>query len=159
MLKIKVLCVGDLSESFYKSAQQEYLKRLGRYCDITVCQVPDEKAPGNISGAMEEQIKQRECAKMLDKLRPDDLVVALDLSGKELTSPQLAQRLDGYAMLGKSICFVIGGSLGLSKELLARANERLCLSKMTFTHNMARILLLEQLYRGFKINANEPYHK
>ena len=96
---------------------------------------------------------------MLEKIRPDDYVVALDLSGKELTSPQLAQKLQNYSMLGKRVCFIIGGSLGISNELLSRANEKLCLSKMTFTHNMARILLLEQLYRGFKINANEPYHK
>ncbi len=159
MLKIQILCVGDLSESFYRDAQKEYIKRLGRYCDISVVCVPDEKAPGNISSAAEEQIKQKECAKMLDKIRPDDLVVALDLSGSQLTSPQLAQRLNEYGMLGKRICFVIGGSLGLSEQMLKRANQKLCLSKMTFTHNMARILLLEQLYRGFKINANEPYHK
>lgn len=151
--------MGDLSESYYRSAQQEYIKRLGRYCDISICQVPDEKAPSTASSALEEQIKQRECAKMLEKLRPDDYVVALDLSGRELTSPELAKKLDGYSMLGKRVCFIIGGSLGISKELLSRANEKLCLSKMTFTHNMARILLLEQLYRGFKINANEPYHK
>lgn len=159
MFKVQILCVGDLSESYYRQAQAEYLKRLGRYCDIQVTQVPDEKAPASASAAIEEQIKKKECAKMLEKIRPDDYVVALDLSGKELTSPQLAQKLDGYAMQGRRVCFVIGGSLGLSEQLLCRANERLCLSKMTFTHNIARILLLEQLYRGFKINANEPYHK
>ena len=159
MFKIQVLCVGDLSESYYRQAQAEYVKRLSRYCDLQVCQVPDEKAPASASVAIEEQIKKKECAKMMEKIRPDDFVVALDLSGKELTSPQLAQRLEGYSLNCRRVCFVIGGSLGLSGELLARANERLCLSKMTFTHNMARILLLEQLYRGFKINANEPYHK
>jgi len=159
VFKIQITCVGELSESYYRAAQAEYVKRLSRYCDLQICQVPDEKAPASASVAIEEQIKKKECARMLEKLRPDDIVVALDLSGKELTSPQLAKRLEDYAMQGRRVCFVIGGSLGLSEDILKRSSERLCLSKMTFTHNMARILLLEQLYRGFKINANEPYHK
>ena len=159
MLKIRIVCVGELNESFFREAQLEYIKRLSRYCDLEICQLKDEKTPANASEAQERQIKQLEGGRILEKLRADEFVTALDLSGRRMSSEQLAAGLGESLARGRRLCYVIGGSLGLSPEVLRRADARLCLSDMTFTHNMARLILLEQLYRGFKINAGEPYHK
>lgn len=159
MQRIRILAVGALSESYFKAAVAEYIKRLGRYCTLEIVEVPDERAPAAASCAQQRQILQKEGARLLAKLSPEETVITLDLGGEQMTSEQLALKLKALGDAGRRTTFVIGGSLGLDEQVLARANGSLCLSKMTFTHNMARILLLEQIYRGYKINSNEPYHK
>ena len=127
---------------------------------IEVIEMPDEKAPEELSAAEMEQVKQKEGEKLLSKLSPDTYVIALAIDGKMKSSEELADSLDKLATYGKSkIAFVIGGSLGLSDEVLKRADEKLSFSKMTFPHQLMRLILLEQVYRAFRINRGEPYHK
>ncbi len=159
MVKIRIVCVGSMTESFFRQAQQEYLKRLGRFCKTEIIEVPDEKAPAHASASAEAAVRAKEGERLLGRIADREKVIALDLAGKRMTSPGLAKELAGYCDAGERITFVIGGSLGLSQQVLNRADAKWCLSELTFTHNMARLILLEQLYRGFKINANEPYHK
>jgi len=159
-LNVRLICVGKLKESFYREAAAEFTKRLSRYCAPEIVEVPDEKAPENASPAQREQIKRAEGARLLAKVAEGDLVVAMDLEGCELSSPQLAARMEGWMNGGRSrLCFLVGGSLGLSPEALDRADLRLCFGKPTFSHQIFRIMLLEQLYRAFKIISGEPYHK
>src|SRR5690606_28386328 len=135
-------------------------KRLSAYTKIKIIEVPDEKAPESLSEREMTLVKQKEGKRILTKIKPDDYVIALAIEGKMKTSEQLAADLDKLATYGKSnICFVIGGSLGLSEEVLQRANEQLSFSPLTFPHQLMRLILLEQLYRAFKINRGEPYHK
>lgn len=159
-MKIRLICVGFLKENYFKEAEKEYLKRLSPYADVTIEEVPDLPIPDKASEAIENSIKEKEGEKVLSKIKPNSFVVLLDLNGTQYESPDLAKELDKWFVRGSSsITFVIGGSLGLSEKLVARANAKLCLSKMTFTHQMTRIILLEQIYRAFKINRGEPYHK
>ena len=155
MVKIKILAVGKLSEKFYRDAQDEFTKRLSRYASVSVIQIEDEKAPQNASPAQQEQIICTEGERLLARLSPQDYLITLDLRGKRLDSLQFAKA----TQQNSSVAFAIGGSLGLSGAVLRRADLSLCLSEMTLTHNMARIFLLEQLYRAFKIQNHEPYHK
>lgn len=159
MVSIKVIAVGSLTEKFYQNAQDEFLKRLSRFAKVTVLEIKDEKAPQKTSEKMRQNIMEAEAKRALEKIAPSDYVIVLDLGGKMLTSEELAAKMEELMQQSDSLVFVIGGSLGLHSSILSRANFRLCLSKMTFTHNMARIFLLEQLYRGFKIINGEPYHK
>ncbi|MGQ9558480.1 MAG: 23S rRNA (pseudouridine(1915)-N(3))-methyltransferase RlmH [Desulfurispora sp.] len=160
MLQIKILAVGRLKEDYWLSASREYIKRLGRLVRISVQEVADEPAPEGISGAVQEQIKMREGERLLRHLRPGDYAVALDLKGRRLSSEDLADWLAGHAIRGRSsLAFFIGGSLGLADQVLERCQERFKLSDLTFPHQLARIILLEQLYRACKINAGEAYHK
>jgi 23S rRNA (pseudouridine1915-N3)-methyltransferase len=157
---VRVVCVGRLKERFYEQAAAEFLKRLSRYATVELIETADEKAPENLSDAQREQVKLEEGRRILSKLDKSDFVVALAIEGKTLSSPELASCLQGWMNEGRGkFSFVIGGSLGLSMEVLSRADYSLSFGKMTFSHQLFRVMLLEQLYRAFKIMNNEPYHK
>ena len=160
LLKITILCVGKIKEAFFRDAISEYAKRLSRYVKLEIIEVADEKTPDRASQAEEAQIKDKEGKRLLTHMQDDAHIVALAIEGKALSSTELAERIDRLGVQGKShIIFVIGGSLGLSEEVLARANEKLSFSAMTFPHQLMRVILLEQIYRSCRINAGEPYHK
>lgn len=159
-MRITVVAVGKLREKPYREMADEYLKRLTRYGRVAEVELPDLPEPANASEATQAQIRQREGEAILAKLRPSDYVVALTIPGKMWDSPGLAAHLDDLAARGKGdLVFVIGGSLGLSEAVVARADEQLSMSRMTFPHQLARVMLLEQLYRCAKIQAGERYHK
>jgi 23S rRNA (pseudouridine1915-N3)-methyltransferase len=159
-VNIQVVTVGKLKEKYLKLGIDEYTKRLGGYAKIEAIEVADEKAPEQASDAEMKQIKEKEGERILAKIHPDTHVIALAIDGKMMTSEQLADNLDKLATYGKSkIAFVIGGSLGLSEDVMKRANESLSFSKMTFPHQLMKLVLLEQIYRAFRINRGEPYHK
>ncbi len=159
-MQIQIVCVGKLKEKYWVGAVEEYSKRLGPYARLEIRELPDEKTPDSMSPAEEEQVKAREGERILAALKPDAHVVALAIDGETWTSEQLAAHLVRQAVYGGgSVVFVIGGSLGLSSAVLARADKRLSFGRMTYPHQMMRVLLLEQVYRAFKINRGEPYHK
>ncbi|WP_338471206.1 23S rRNA (pseudouridine(1915)-N(3))-methyltransferase RlmH [Niallia sp. XMNu-256] len=159
-MNISIVTIGKLKEKYLKAGIQEYLKRLSSYAKVEMIELADEKAPEELSLAEMEQVKQKEGEKLLGKISTDTYVIALAIDGKMKSSEELADSLDKLATYGKSkIAFVIGGSLGLSDEVLNRADEKLSFSKMTFPHQLMRLILLEQVYRAFRINRNEPYHK
>ncbi|TFD99508.1 23S rRNA (pseudouridine(1915)-N(3))-methyltransferase RlmH [Jeotgalibacillus sp. R-1-5s-1] len=159
-MKISIITVGKLKEKYLKQGIAEYTKRLSAYATIDLIEVPDEKAPENLSEADVTIVKQKEGERILAKIAPDTHVITLEIDGKQLTSEQLAKELDQLATYGKSkIAFIIGGSLGLSDEVKQRSNYALSFSKMTFPHQLMKLVLLEQIYRSFRIVRNEPYHK
>lgn len=159
-MKIDLICVGKLKEKYLVAAIDEYSKRLSRYCKLNVIELADEKTPDNASDKEELQIKDKEGEKILAQVKDGAYVVALDLGGKMISSEDLAQFMTDRAVRGDShLVFIIGGSLGLSSAVLTRANYKLCFSKMTFPHQLFRVMLLEQVYRAYRINNNEPYHK
>ena len=159
-MKITVLAVGKIKERFFEDAVKEYEKRLGRYCKLEIVQVADEKTPDGAMEALERQIKEKEGERILAHIRDGAYVIALAIEGKMLDSEELAQKLGQLGVGGVSqVVFVIGGSLGLSGAVLERADYRLSFSKMTFPHQMMRVILLEQVYRGFRILNHQPYHK
>ena len=155
-----ILCVGKMKDKAYREMADEYLKRLGRYGKYEEIEIPDLPEPAGNSPALEEQVKTREGEALLGKIRPGDRVIAMTIEGKQRSSEELAKRLEELRTGGISrVVFVIGGSLGLGSNVLARADEELSMSRMTFPHRLARVMLLEQLYRAEKINAGERYHK
>lgn len=159
-MNISIITVGKLKEKYLKQGIDEYLKRLSAYAKMDIIEVPDEKAPEELSETEMIQVKQKEGERILAKIHPDAHVIALAIEGKMKSSEELADSLDKLATYGKSkIAFVIGGSLGLSQEVLQRADEKLSFSKMTFPHQLMKLILLEQIYRAFRINRGEPYHK
>ena len=159
-MNIRVLCVGKLKERYFVDACAEYEKRLSRYHTLSVTEVADERAPETLSPAEETRVKEREGGRLLRLTGAKDYVIALTPGGTELTSPAFAAHLTALADGGvHDAVFLIGGSLGLSQEALSRANGTLSLGKMTLPHRIARLVLLEQLYRAAKISAGEPYHK
>ena len=159
-MKITVIAVGKIKEKFYTEAIGEYAKRLGRYCRLEMVQVPDEKTPDKASESEELQIKRREGEKILAQIKDGSYVIALAIEGKMLDSEELADKINQLGIGGQSqITFIIGGSLGLSQEVLKRADYLLSFSKMTFPHQLMRVVLLEQVYRSYRIIAGEPYHK
>lgn len=159
-MKISILCVGKIKEDFYRKAVAEYEKRLSRYCKLEILEVMDEKTPEGASETVITQIKEKEGERLLKLVREDTYVIALAIEGKMTDSPGLAGNIESLGLRGKShIAFVIGGSLGLSEKVLARADERLSFSKMTFPHQLMRVILLEQIYRSYRIIHKEPYHK
>ncbi|MBD0382219.1 23S rRNA (pseudouridine(1915)-N(3))-methyltransferase RlmH [Paenibacillus sedimenti] len=159
-MHIQILTVGKLKERYLVDGIAEYVKRLGPYAKVQIVEVPDEKAPENMSPAEERQVREREGERLLAKLAPDAYVVALAIDGEMWTSEQLAGSLDKLATYGRSqVAFVIGGSLGLSSELLRRADMRLSFGRMTLPHQLMRLVLVEQIYRAMRINRGEPYHK
>ncbi|WP_394175388.1 23S rRNA (pseudouridine(1915)-N(3))-methyltransferase RlmH [Guptibacillus hwajinpoensis] len=159
-MNISIVTVGKLKEKYLKQGIAEYTKRLGPFAKVEVIEVSDEKAPENLSETEMIQVKKAEGERILGKISPDAHVIALAIDGKMKTSEQLAHDLDQLATYGKSkVAFVIGGSLGLSEDVLKRANDTLSFSKMTFPHQLMRLILVEQIYRAFKINRGEPYHK
>ena len=159
-MKITVLAVGKIKERFYTDAVSEYAKRLSRYCRLEIVEVADEKTPDGAGEAMERKIKEKEGERLLSHIKDKMYVSALAIEGKARSSEELSGRLDNLGLQGNSdIAFVIGGSLGLSEAVLKRADEALSFSRMTFPHQLMRVILLEQIYRSFKIQHGEPYHK
>ena len=159
-MRITVLCVGKIKEKFYRDAIAEYEKRLSRYCKLEIVEVQDEKTPDHASENEELLIKEKEAERMERYLKDGAYVIALAIDGKTLDSVELSERMEKLGTGGTShIIFVIGGSLGLADRILKRADYHLSFSKMTFPHQMMRVVLLEQIYRAIKIMKNEPYHK
>lgn len=159
-MQYTILCVGKIKERFFADAITEYRKRLSRYGKTEIIEVPDEKTPDHASESMELQIKQKEAERLLKYMRDNMYIIALDLQGKEYDSLAFADQLVGIMLRGGShITFVIGGSLGLHPSVLQRADERICFSKMTFPHQLMRVILLEQIYRANRIQKGQPYHK
>jgi 23S rRNA (pseudouridine1915-N3)-methyltransferase len=159
-MKISIIAVGKLKEKYLKQGIQEYLKRLSAYAKVDIIELADEKAPENMSDAQMLEVKQKEGERILGSIGKDTYVITLEIKGKMLTSEQLAAKMDTLATYGKSkIAFVIGGSLGLSEAVEKRSDLALSFSKMTFPHQLMRLVLLEQVYRGFRIVRGEPYHK
>ena len=155
-----ILCVGKMKDKAYREMADEYLKRLGRYGKYEEIEIPDLPEPAGNSPALEEQVKTREGEALLGKIRPGDRVIALTIPGQAPDSVGLAEHIRELRTRGAGrIVFVIGGSLGLGKNVLERADEEMSMSRMTFPHQLARVMLLEQLYRAEKINAGERYHK
>ena len=159
-MKITILSVGKIKEKYLSDAIAEYVKRLGRYCKLNIIQVQDEKTPDSIHESQRQLILEKEASRLMSHLDDSSYLIALAINGKQLSSEELAKKINILGLNGKSsITFVIGGSLGLSEEILSRADMLLSFSKMTFPHQLMRVILLEQIYRGFKIINREPYHK
>ena len=159
-MKITLVTVGKIKEKFFEDAIKEYSKRLSRYCKLEILQVADEKTPEGASEAVELQIKEKEGQRILSLIRDDAYVIALAIEGKMLDSEELAERIEKLGVSGISqIVFVIGGSLGLSAQVMKRADYALSFSRMTFPHQLMRVILLEQIYRSYRIISGEPYHK
>ena len=159
-MKIKLICVGKVKEKFYVDAIKEYSKRLGAYTTLEIIEVPDEKTPDKASEAINLQIKEKEGNAILSKVKQNDFVMLLDVKGKMYSSEELSELIENYMVDGKSeFVFIIGGSLGVSQQVKQRANTLISFSKMTFPHQLMRVIFLEQIYRSFKIMKNEPYHK
>ncbi|RSX54853.1 50S rRNA methyltransferase [Bifidobacterium dolichotidis] len=159
-MNITIIAVGKVKERYLRDAIAEYSKRLSRFCKLKIVEVADEKTPEHASEAEELQIKEREGERILSHIKPQQTVIALAIEGKMLTSEQLAQTINDFGLHGHSnIALVIGGSLGLDQRVLKRADMLLSFSRMTFPHQLMRVILLEQIYRAYKINAGEPYHK
>ena len=159
-MNIKIICVGKLKEAYWQDAVTEYGKRLKSYCRLEIVELKESKLAANPSPADEEAVRTKESRAILDRLDKGTYVVSLEISGKRLTSEAFSKKISGLAVEGVSeIAFVIGGSLGFNEEVSRRADLRLSFSDMTFPHQMMRVILLEQIYRAFKISRNEPYHK
>ncbi len=159
MLHIEILCIGKIKENYLKDAIYEYSKRLSKYCILTITELPDEKLQDKLSQMQLTQIKSKECQKILNHLKKDSYIFCLDLTGKQYTSEEFSSKIDEIALNNNSnITFIIGGTLGLTEELLSIATEKICFSKMTFPHQLIRVFLLEQLFRAFKISKGETYH-
>ena len=159
-MKITLVTVGKIKEKFFEDAIKEYSKRLSRYCKLEILQVADEKTPEGASEAVELQIKEKEGQRILSLIRDDAYVIALAIEGKMLDSEELAERIEKLGVSGiRQIVFVIGGSLGLSAQVMKRADYALSFSRMTFPHQLMRVVLLEQIYRSYRIMNHQPYHK
>lgn len=159
-MKITVISVGKIKEKYLKDAIAEYSKRLGRYCKLEIIEVQDEKTPDQASETVEEQIRDKEAERILKYIRDDMYVITLEIGGKMLSSEELADKINSLGIQGKSrIAFVIGGSIGLGRKVLVRSDYALSFSRMTFPHQLMRVILLEQVYRGYRIINGEPYHK
>ena len=160
MININIICVGKLKEDYLKNAISEYSKRLSKYSNLNIIELQDEKLPNKINDTIKEEIKKKEGEKIISQIKKDSYTMVLDLKGKEMTSEEFSKKIDNIGVNGFStINFIIGGTLGLSNEVLEKANELVSFSKMTFPHQLFRVILMEQIYRAFKINNNEEYHK
>lgn len=159
-MKITLISVGKIKEKYLRDAIGEYSKRLSRYCKLEIVEVADEKTPDNASETVENQIRQKEAERILKHIKDDFYVITLEINGKMLDSPGLAEKIENLGTKGEShLTFVIGGSIGLGDEVLKRSDFGLSFSKMTFPHQLMRVILLEQIYRSFRIINGEPYHK
>lgn len=158
-MKIKIIAVGKLKEKYWTQAVEEYSKRIGGYCDLEIVEVKESKLRGS-GQALEERVKSEEGQDIISKINPAAFVVTLEIKGKSFSSEELAEKINALALEGKGeIDFIIGGSLGLSPEVSKEADLKLSFSQMTFPHQMMRVILLEQIYRSFKIIKGETYHK
>lgn len=160
MLHIDIICVGKIKEQYLKDAVAEYSKRLSKYCSLTITEISDEQVPNNLNDKLAQNIKQIESNHILSHIKRDSYVICLDLKGKQFSSKEFSKKIENIALNDSSnITFIIGGTLGMSDELLKKSNELICFSKMTFPHQLIRVFLLEQLFRAFKISNNETYHR
>lgn len=159
MLSINIICIGKIKENFLKDAINEYSKRLSKYCNLNIVELPDEKLPSKLNDKIINNIKNSEGNKILAHLKKDSYKICLDLKGKQYSSEDFSSKLDSIALdYNSSITFIIGGTLGISEDVLNVADEKICFSKMTFPHQLIRLFLVEQLFRAFKISNNETYH-
>lgn len=159
-MKITVITVGKLKEKYLKDAIAEYSKRLSKYCKLEIVEVADEKTPDNASEFVEDSIRSKEAERILKYVKDDAYIITLEIGGKQLSSEELAEKIDKLGVQRTShIIFIIGGSIGLGKEVLQKSNYALSFSKMTFPHQLMRVILLEQVYRSYRIINGEPYHK
>lgn len=159
MLNIQIICVGKLKESYLKSAIDEYSKRLSRYCKLDILELPDEKIPDKLNTNLSNEIKSKECDNILRHVKKDSYLIALDLKGNQFSSEEFSFEIEKISMTSSTITFIIGGSLGLTNELLNSCHQKICFSKMTFPHQLIRVFLLEQIFRAFKIANGETYHR
>ena len=159
MLNINILCIGKIKEKYLRDAIDEYSKRLSKYCKLSIIELPDEKIPNKINENIINEIKRKECNAILNNIKKDSYIFCLDLSGRQFSSEDFSQELQNISMENSSITFIIGGSLGLTNELLSKSNQKICFSKMTFPHQLIRVFLLEQIFRAFKISNRETYHR
>lgn len=159
-MNITIVCIGKLKEKYWVSAIEEYSKRLSKYCTLVIDELKEERLPDNASVAEEQAVKVAEGKNILKRIKKDSYVITLEIKGNQLSSEKLADKINQLGLEGKSdLLFVIGGSLGLSEQVSQRSDYKLSFSAMTFPHQMMRVILLEQIYRAFKINKNESYHK
>ncbi|MBQ0059549.1 MAG: 23S rRNA (pseudouridine(1915)-N(3))-methyltransferase RlmH [Lachnospiraceae bacterium] len=159
-MKISILCVGKIKEKYLRDAIAEYSKRLGSYCKLEIIEVADEKTPDRASDVVETQIRDKEAERLMKYIRDDAYVITLEIGGKMLSSEEMAHTIDQAGIRGIShLIFVIGGSIGLGEAVLKRSDYALSFSRMTFPHQLMRVILLEQIYRSYRIINNEPYHK
>ena len=159
-MKITLITVGKIKEKYLKDAIAEYSKRLSRYCKLEIVEVADEKTPDNASDTVEDAIRDKEGERILKYIKEDAYVITLEIAGKMLTSEEMAEKIEKLGVQRTShIIFIIGGSIGLGKEILKRSDYALSFSKMTFPHQLMRVILLEQIYRSYRIINHEPYHK
>ena len=159
-MKITIIRVGKIKEKFYREAVNEYVKRLSKYCKLEIIELADEKTPDGASSAEERRIKEVEGQRILKSIKEDALVIALAIEGKMMSSEEFSAEINRIGIQGGShIVFIIGGSLGLSDAVLQRADKKLSFSKMTFPHQLMRVILLEQIYRAYRIMRGQPYHK
>ena len=159
MLNIQIICIGKIKENYLKDAIDEYSKRLSKYCKLEILELPDEKIPDKLNDKLIGEIKEKECSNIINHFKKDSYKIALDLKGLQLSSKELSKKIEDISQINSSITFIIGGSLGLNENLLNNCQEKLCFSKMTFPHQLIRVFLLEQIFRGFKISNNETYHR
>lgn len=159
MLNINIFCIGKIKEQYLKDAIFEYSKRLSKYCKLNILELSDEKIPDKLNFNLENEIKSKECNNIINHIKKDSYIIALDLSGKEYSSEEFSKKIENISMANSNITFIIGGSLGLTKELLNICNEKICFSKLTFPHQLIRVFLLEQIFRAFKISFGETYHR
>ena len=158
-MNINIICVGKIKEKYFTAAIEEYSKRLSRFSRLNIIEVADEKIPDDASEKECEIVKSKEGAKIISKLSRDAYVIAMCIEGREISSEGLAEKIATISMTASNITFIIGGSLGLSDEVKQRANHKMSFGKITLPHQLMRVVLLEQVYRAFKINNNESYHK
>ena len=159
-MKITILCVGKVKEKFYREGIEEFVKRLSRYCKLEIIEVADEKTDENASETEIRLVKEKEGEKLLKNIKDDAYVITLCIDGKQLDSEELSEKIEKLGVQGTShICFIIGGSLGLADEVIKKSDFKLSFSPMTFPHQLMRLILLEQIYRSYRIMNNEPYHK
>ena len=159
-MNITILCVGQIKEKYFRDAIAEYQKRLSRYCKLQIIEVADEKTKENASEAENDLIRKKEGERLLKHIKDSDYCITLEIDGKMLTSEGFSKEIDRLGLAGKSsLVFVIGGSIGLDTAVIKRSDYALSFSKMTFPHQLMRVVLLEQIYRGFRIMNGEPYHK
>lgn len=159
MLNINIVCVGKVKENYLREAIAEYSKRLSKYCNLKIVEFPDEKLPSKLYDSVISEIKEKESKKIMYALKGDSYVICLDLKGKEMSSEDFSKKIEDISLnFNSTITFVIGGTLGMTEELLQKANETICFSQMTFPHQLIRVFLLEQIFRSFKIAKNETYH-
>ena len=159
MLNINIICIGKIKEKYLQDAISEYTKRLSKYCKLTITELSDEKIPDKLNSSLSQQIKEKECNSILENVKKDSYVIALNVEGTQLSSTDFSKKIEDISMLNSNITFIIGGSLGLTSNLLNNCNMKISFSKMTFPHQLFRVLLLEQIFRTFKIINGETYHK